>query len=899
VRRLEEAGIRTLGALAASEPDCRVPKMVSTKFEQLRDQARLQLDSRGRLDPLWRARRPVAREPRRGLAMLPPPSDGDVFFDMEGFPFADGGNGLEYLFGATVRNGPTLDFVDWWAHDAAEERAAFEQFIDWLMARWREDPSLHVYHYAPYEPSAMKRLMGRYATREAEVDDLLRHGVFVDLYKVVHQGFIVGAPSYSLKDIEHLYRPARTGGVISAGGSTLAYQKWIDEGESRRWEESPILRDIRDYNKDDCDSLWGLRSWLLDRRQDGGVEYVPPANAGSEEGSRLTKGTPRPPDEAELLAGRLLARAAARLEREPEEARLDQLVAWLTGFHRRDEKPMWWQMFARHDMTVVERVEDPGCLARLTRTDTPPRSIKKSLGFEYGFDPEQETTVKVDDICYVAGTLDLKCTVARLDQESGRVELKVGPGKSLPDELCLIPDDYVRATTIKAAVARFAAGWEFGAPPSSAVADLLRRRAPRVAGHAGGPLVRPGDETALRAAEVTARLDASTLCIQGPPGTGKTTTAAAIIAHLLRDRKRVGVTGNSHKVILNLMRAVHEGLGNGGASAAMFKAGGDEPDDLIERGIIRQIEPDDVAGVLGDGAVLVGGTAWVFSREELAAGFDYVFIDEAGQVSLANAVAIGLAARNLVLIGDQMQLAQPTQGVHPGESGLSCLEYALHGHATIPADLGIFLGTSYRMHPDVCRFISDAFYDSRLGSSPGTERHRVLGGGAGPEILVGKETGILWVAVAHDGCAQSSEEERVVIRDLVRELLERQVVDRNGGPRPMSLRDILLVAPFNEQVRRLQSLLGPDARVGSVDKFQGQEAPVVIVSMCASTLAEAPRGAGFLLSPNRLNVAVSRAQALAIVVGSPDLLETRCTSVEEMRLVNVLCHLEQYAAGLS
>jgi uncharacterized protein len=242
-----------------------------------------------------------------------------------------------------------------------------------------------------------------------------------------------------------------------------------------------------------------------------------------------------------------------------------------------------------------------------------------------------------------------------------------------------------------------------------------------------------------------------------------------------------------------------------------------------------------------------------------------------------------------------MQLAQVTQGSHPGDTGLSCLEYLLDDQATVPPHLGIFLEESRRMHPDVCRFISDAVYESRLVSAAATERHRVIRGPA--DAVVPAESGIVWVPVAHDGCAQSSEEECDAIEDIVEELLGRRVVDRRGVERAMTPDDILVVAPFNLQVRCLRSRLDERIRIGSVDKFQGQEAPVVIVSLCASTLEEAPRGASFLLSPNRLNVAVSRAEALAIVVGCPDLMDVRCRTIEEMRLVNMLCHLVQYADG--
>jgi predicted RecB family nuclease len=891
VRRLEEAGIRTLSVLAACGSR-QVHRVSEAVFNRLQLQARLQLASRDCPQPLWEPRELSLDEPRRGLALLPPLSKSDVFFDMEGFPFAEGG--LEYLFGAVTLDdeseglaiGPR--FRDWWAHDAAEERQAFEGFIDWVVGRWRRDPTLHIYHYAPYEVTAVKRLAGKYGTREKEVDDLLRHGVFVDLYAVVRQGLIIGTPSYSLKKIERLYLPPREGDVVSASGSVVEYQRWIDAGQPGRWEESPILKAIRDYNRVDCESTLGLRDWLFERQVESGIGYLP--DPAKEDGPPSEQSEPT---EAEQLAARLLDLSKAEKAGHPERASVTELVARLVEFHRREEKPMWWRMFARHDMSADELYDDLDCLAHLTRTDTPPRAIKRSSGLEYRFDPGQDTKLRAGSECYVVPGTNPKCPIVSLDQEAGLLELKVGPGKSLPDRICLIPDELVNAKVIKDAVARYAGAWENGGVTSQAVDDLLYRRPPRITGHAGGPLIRASDGVVARACDLGGRLDGGTLCIQGPPGTGKTFTAAAIILDLLRRGKRVGVTANSHKVILNLMAAVVKASGSAGLPARLYKAGGEDDDPLIASGVIQPVESGDVAGVMGDGPVLVGGTAWVFSRDDLAGAFDYLFIDEAGQVSLANAVAMGLSTRNLILVGDQMQLGQPTQGTHPGESGLSCLEYLLHGHATVPPEVGIFLGSSYRMHGGVCRFISKAVYEGRLGSAPETERHRVIRDGG--SVLVPAETGIVWVPVSHDGCTQASDEECETIAAIVQELLRRKVVGKGGAERRMTLADILVVAPFNLQVRRLREALGTGARVGSVDKFQGQEAPVVIVSLCASTLDEAPRGAEFLLSPNRLNVAVSRAEALAIVVGSPELTRVRCRSVEEMKLVNLLCHLMQYA----
>ncbi len=357
---------------------------------------------------------------------------------------------------------------------------------------------------------------------------------------------------------------------------------------------------------------------------------------------------------------------------------------------------------------------------------------------------------------------------------------------------------------------------------------------------------------------------AARLCIQGPPGTGKTHTAAAMIVELLRRGKRVGIAANSHKVVLNVMAAILKNDPAPPANAALYKVGsdGDETVELHERitHLAASGDADELAGT--PGPWILGGTAWLFSREALEGVLDYLFIDEAGQVSLANAVAMGQSAKNIVLIGDQMQLAQPLKGTHPGESGMSCLEYALNGHATIPPDFGIFLGLSYRMHPDVCAFISDAFYEGRLKSAPRTEGN-----------AVGTQHGIVWMPVEHEGNSQSSDEEADAIVPLVKELLARSVTVEDKPARAMTPDDVLLVAPFNMQVRNLRGRLDPAARVGSVDKFQGQEAPVVIVSMCSLTLEDSPRGAEFLLSANRLNVAVSRAKAVAVVMGSAGALE--------------------------
>ena len=879
--RLREAGVETVTQLATSGVVTDL-RMKPATLCGLRAQAELQLASRASGKIEWDFRAPDPARPRRGLALLPPPSPHDVFFDIEGFPYAPGG--LEYLLGVVTVDQGAPRFRDWWAHDEVQEKRAFEQFVDWAFARWQADPTLHIYHYAAYERTALRRLMGKYATREFQVDQFLRHHVLVDLYPVVRQGVVIGTPSYSLKHVEHLYMPPRTGEVISAGGSVVEYQRWLDQRESSDPAVSPTLGRIRSYNEVDCESTVGLRDWLHARQQDSDIPWL------ALDASSADPGQPLEPTPAEELAVTLLARADAEKEGS-ESRRITSLVAWLLEFHRREEKPWWWHYFERMEVATDEDLYiDTECLAELVRTDTPPTVIKRSTGYEFRFDPDQDTKLGDGDLCAIPGTAGTTCTIERfVHRDAGIIELKVGKGKTLPGTLSLIPGKPLPTAVLRAAILRFVSRWADDPHCHPALADLLERNPPRLTGAVSTLRIDESGDLMSHAIDAARRLDRSTLCIQGPPGTGKTTTAAEIILALVADGKRVGIVANSHQVILNLMERIAARGDELGLRPTLVKVTGGDDHPLITSGRVVRIESRDAAGAIAAESLVIGGTAWCFARPELDGALDYLFIEEAGQFSLANAVAVGASAANLILLGDQMQLAQPTQGSHPGESGLSALEYLLQGHATVPPELGIFLGRSYRMHPDVCRIISDAYYDGRLASAPSTASNRIIGAAATP---IGLESGVRFVPVEHAGCTQDSDEEVAAIEEIVAALLLCKVTVNGTPPRLMTLGDILIVAPFNMQVRALKARLGSAARIGSVDKFQGQEAPVVIVSMCASTLDDAPRGPQFLLSRNRLNVAISRAQALAIVVGSPRLGDVRVRSVEEMQLVSGWCRIE-------
>jgi uncharacterized protein len=391
--------------------------------------------------------------------------------------------------------------------------------------------------------------------------------------------------------------------------------------------------------------------------------------------------------------------------------------------------------------------------------------------------------------------------------------------------------------------------------------------------------------------ERVANLGGSALFIQGPPGSGKTYTGARLICELLDAGKRVGVAATSHKAIANLLDEVGRAAAESGTVVrGLKKSGGGNPESVYTSDLVASASDNAAFPPAEDSGVnLVAGTPWLWAREELHGSVDVLFVDEAGQMALADALAIAGAGRGLVLLGDPQQLAHVSQGTHPRGSGASVLEHLLGDRETIPPAEGVFLERTWRMHPDVCRFVSQAMYDGRLVPVEGLENQAVASAG-----LSG--AGVRLIEVEHAENRVSSPEEADRIAAEVAKLLDGgRYTDAAGRERELTTEDILVVTPFNAQVRHLRSRLPAGARVGTVDKFQGQEAPVVFFSMTASSGEDVPRGMDFLFSRNRLNVAVSRARAMAVVVCSPRLLWARCNTVEQMRLVNALCSFAEEA----
>ncbi|HEX7060041.1 MAG TPA: TM0106 family RecB-like putative nuclease [Solirubrobacterales bacterium] len=888
---LRAAGFDTLAALGSA-------RQLSARgigvdvLERLHEQASLQLGARRTGEHAYLL---LAPRQGRGFARLPRPSPGDVFFDMEGDPFFDGG-GLEYLFGLLTSDGERPEFTAIWGRDRGEEKLALEQFVDFVTERRRRFPALHVYHYGVYEITALKRLAGAHGTREEELDQLLRDEVFVDLYKVVREAMRISQPSYSIKKVEAFYMDARETAVTDGGDSIVKFERWLEEGEGS------ILDEIAAYNEDDCLSTLRLRDWLLERRAEAEREFESSEEARWIEWFEAEPGERG--EEALAIQEQNEALIAALLDGLPEDlaaadpaGRARRLAAQLLEYHHREARPVWWAMFDRMEAEPEALTEDPDCVAVILRDEeTPPRQEKQSLVERLTF-PPQETKMGPGTSAVDPADGGNPGAIVALDAGEGWLELKRGAKlrqRPLPE--ALIPGGPYRTDQQQGALRRLAASLvEEGAGPDGsypAARGILRRDPPRLRDREpGAPIDHPGMELEERK-EMVAALDGSHLFIQGPPGSGKTYTGARLIVDLIGRGQRVGVTSTSHKVIHNLLEEVEKVAAEGGVEFRGLKkssAGNPESEFASERGLVDSVT--DNAALNDPEARLTAGTAWHYCREDTEP-LDYLFIDEAGQVSLADALALSTAARNVVLLGDPQQLPQVAQAAHPEGSSLSVLEHLLGERQTVDPAHGVFLEQTWRLHPDVCAFVSELMYDGRLRSAPGRERQRIDAEGE----LTG--TGLRWLPVEHEGHSQSSEEEADRIAKAIEPLLNNATyTDDKDNQHPLEPSDILVVTPYNAQVKCLQDRLPPNIRIGTVDKFQGQEAQVAFFSMATSSSEEIPRNVEFLFSRNRLNVAISRARCLAVLVASPKLIDIKANSIEQMRLVNALCRFAEVAVG--
>jgi len=862
IGRLAAKDIASLTALAESPPGTAIPRMAQTTFESLREQAALQLQSQ-RSGKIEYRERPV--ESGRGFAALRPRSPGDLVLDFEGHPLFEPTRGLEYLFGVLTLDGAEPGYLPLWAHDRIAERQALEAFVDLVHDRLARHPDLHVYHFGAYEPSAIKRLMGEYGTRESEVDDLLRRGIFVDLYTIFRQALRAGVPSYSLKELEALVGFERSAAVRSGTQAIVDYELW------REGRDGELLAQIAKYNEEDCRATLGLLGWLHRLRPRDLPWPEPPAPR------ELSDEAAGAMERRQQLREQLLAGAEVGTPR------------WLAGelleFHLRQARPAWWWYFEHLGISLEELVEDSEAIGGLEADPkTRPTPLKRSLVHTLKFPPQEHKLGP--GLAHDPATGKNAGEIVSIDDAEGILRLKRGPKlAAAPFPKALIAEGPYGNRDQRDAIFRMAESIRDGDGRYPALQAILGREQPRFRGLPTGGRLQTTDPAGMKA--LALGLDGSYLFVQGPPGTGKTWTGACLVVYLLAQGKRIGVAAQSHKAIHNLLDEIEkEAREQGVRFRGLKKSTNINAESEFHGKFIRSEPRAEAIAQAGPSVQLLAGTAWLFARADLDATLDYLVIDEAGQISLADALAMGTSARNLILLGDPLQLAQVSQGVHPERTGVSVLEHLLGEAPTIPDDRGLFLERSYRMHPSVCAFISEIVYAGRLHSDDSAARRTTAFG-----------TGIRFLPVEHEGNRSASDEEVVRIAAAIAGMLGGSFTDADGTNRPLRTEDFMVVTPYNAQVRRLRMGLPAGVRSGTVDKFQGQEAPVVFFSMATSSGEDVPRNLAFLFSRNRLNVAVSRAQCLALLVCSPRLLETRCHSIEEMQLVNALCRLVEYAEG--
>jgi predicted RecB family nuclease len=916
--RLVSAGIRTIDELAAAtEALVGIDGIADATVQALRTQARLQVSATDGEPP------PVDVYNPSALAVLPEPNPGDIFFDFEGDPlYTEGASagtvqqwGLDYLFGLVEPDGT---FRAFWAHTWAEEKRALLDFLDYLRARRAAYPNMHIYHYASYERTHLLSIAARHGAGEDEVDQLLRANALVDLYPLVKKTTRVGSRSYSIKKLEPLYMgdELRVGEVTNAADSITEYATAMElRSLGRTVEAQRMLDSIADYNTYDCVSTLRLRDWLLARAAERGIQTggpLPESELDELEASPLR-------DALLALAGGVHAGGqpavgipiSSGAQVVPERT-ADQTAAAFAAaaidYHRREQKSFWWGHFFRLEYPIDEwqdtrdvlridrvRVERDWYREGKQRSDrrelrlrgrlAPGSSIKPGdqagpfLLYEHP-GPFQNPGTRDDARAYrPVRVLEVG------DDGSILVEETLPPGVDpyRAEPIALVPAAPPSAGQQKPAIDEWAQAivdsQSAGSPssglrpwPREPMGDILRRVPPRTRSGHLAPVV-AGNEGTDRVGAVVASLldlDRSYLAVQGPPGTGKTYLGAHVITALVRDHNwKIGVVAQSHAVVENLLCAVVKAGLDQSLVGKVPKANSDTTD------VGYTVLPREGHLMFGaehaQSGFVLGGTAWDFSNPARVPrhSLDLLVIDEAGQFSLASTIAASVGARNLLLLGDPQQLPQVSQGTHPEPIDQSALGWVSAGHDVLPPELGYFLAESRRMHPAVTAPVSELSYEGQLHAHPV----------ASSRSLAGIEPGLHTVPVRHVGNSVESSEEASVVVSLVLSVLGARWTDptEDRFDEPITAADLIVVTPYNAQLALVKEALVaaglPDVRVGTVDKFQGQEAAIAIVSLAASSADDVPRGMSFLIMKNRLNVAISRAKWAAFLVYSPALTD--------------------------
>lgn len=875
IKEVDKWGINTLTQLSEEEhplPKHRKPERGAKEtYNKLVKQAKLQKASVDLDVPVFELLpAPEKEEDQKfGFFNLPEPNDHDIFLDFEGDRFVEP-SGLEYLFGWYYQD----KYYYEWAFTEKEEKAALKKFMKFVKDVHKANSKMHVYHYNHYEVTAIKRMTGKYSFMEDERDEMLRKGLFVDLYRVTKNAVIIGIESYSLKEVERVFEFKRKMDLAKVVPNkmfleTCLQQKLIEE------IKDDVKKVVLQYNTDDCFATSKLRNWLEVQRQqminNGNVipRPEPPIEKPLDD---LTDHLKR----INLLKGKLLK----GVNEDSAEFIPRTLLSNMLDWYRQEGNAELWKFFELRESSDEDLLEEDCSISKLKFIGRK-EIVKQSFIHYYSFPDQIYEKLEVGDQVKFqgnsAGTVD---SIDGVENILGLIQgkkswkqhpthiwkfKKISAGEKCEAIIRLAEHIIANGMTSKGS---YQAACELlqCLPPPNRISALL--------------------STVEQLVSRLKQMDGNVLPVQGPPGTGKSYSGSKAIIELLRSGKKIGITAHSHKVITNLVAKVYEDASKAKIRFNIIQNLDYQPDKQLPNWEIVCRRNDVVLDRISAGFDVVAGTSFMWALPDFFNSVDYLFVDEAGQLSLIDTLAVAHAAKNLVLLGDPQQLNQPIKGCHPEGTSVSALQHILGKQQTITSDKGLFLEKTWRLHPNLNAYVSEMFYESRLEYEKGNERQRLVGN---TKYI---NSGIYFELMEHSGNQSRCSEEVKAVTRIVNQLMSDKLkwIDRDGNQKNLEKADFRIISPYNAQVNALKVAL-QDYEVGTVDKFQGQEAPVVIYSMAASTLEDAPRGVDFLFDLHRLNVAVSRAKGVVIVVCSKNLLKLECKSAKQMKMVNAFCRL--------
>lgn len=876
-KKLYNVGIKTIAALAKYDVKKNKTGVTQEILERYVKISKLKQEQKKTGKPAYEIIEENLSIPK-GFNLLAKPSKCDLFFDMESVQDYVVDGKLEYLFGIYYVENGEEKFEALWSHNKEEEKKNVIKFFDFTKKHFDKYPDSKIYHYAPYEKTALERLTSTHKVKHVEYDHYLHEGRFIDLFTVTKQA-IYSSEDYSIKDVEKLYEFVRTGDVRKATASEDFYIEWLESKNQK------LLDEIEHYNKQDCRSTYELREWLLKIKPTNTTWFVPEKEHKDY--------SPR-----ELM---MLDYQERINNAKIKDQNLKQIVSDILGFFNRENKPDWREYFERKNLSHAELMDNIECIGDMRLVKQPVKEVR-SLIYTYKYE-DQEFKLRAGKTVTLANHLGSSDsshggTIVDIDHLNRIVILKKGIGKNnLPSTISIGPRPPYSVDNLEDSTYRFINSLIANNRKYKAIVDFITKKIPDIKGVKSGDKIIISDDFLKEIPKIISNLDNSYLYIQGPPGTGKTYQAAHAIVQLIKSGKKVGITANSHKVIHNLIERVELWAEKLGVKFKGLKRGSKDDEDTNYAGDFVTTSSNDLTFIRGlnnsdenEIISLYAGTKFHFSNNYYDEKLDYLFFDEAGQLSVADLVATGSAAKNLVLLGDQNQLGQPIRGSHPGESGKSILDFLLEDKETIPENKGIFLNKTYRLNSKINDFISNNFYEGRLIVDEKNNNRKIIYK-KGSTI---QSDGIHYLEMNHEDRIQSCDEETQIVKKLMKELIGSEFIDKDNKSRKLTIEDILVISPYNAQVNYLLARLDKGAKVGTIDKFQGQEAPVTIISMTSSDAESLPRNKAFFFSRNRLNVAISRAQCVSVILFNPQLLETSPTTEEQMRLLNNFCKILQY-----